>query len=389
MLRENNSSKTKVCIAVTLPTWGGAQQYVFDLANSFLKTYNLFIAAGQGENTKLLNDLATQQVPFHQFRFLVREISPIKDFFCIFEIWWFFRKNKFDIVHLNSSKVGVIGAIAAKLAGVKKVIYTAHGFVFNEKINFVTKGIYIFLELTSFLFTDCIITVSEFDSNSLKKLIFVNKNKIRVIYNGVNEKDLKFKTEKEARHFFFDRINKVENSNQKIIYTIANLFENKGIDNLIEAVSKIVSRDQNLIFIVAGDGPCKYDLKKLVEDKNLKNYFYFIGFLKNPEQYLKAAHLYISSSRKEGLPYSLIHALAAQVPIVTTDAGGCSEIVGNNISGLIVPVDEPNELAINVIKIINNKVLYDSLRDGALVSLRKFSIEKMIENTKKVYEETK
>lgn len=386
MYRDRQKRKLKICLAVTLPTWGGAQHYTYDLTKAFSDEYEIVVAAGQGPNKTLLDKIGILNVTTHQFKYLVREISPIKDFLAIFEMRKFFFKNRFDIVHLNSSKAGVIGAIAAKLAGVNKVIYTAHGFVFNEDLNFLKRFFYVLLELISFLFTDKIITVSEFDAKSVLKFHLINKNKVKIIHNGINNEDLNFKSKEESRNFF-EKLTGRNLSAFKIICSISNLFDNKGINYLIDAADKLLQKNNNIFFIVIGEGPSRTKLEKLIAEKHIENNFCLAGFVEKPEKYLKGIDLYISSSLKEGLPYSLIYVLNAGVPAVSTDAGGSREIIEDNISGLIVPKKDYQKIAGAVSSLIDNTNLYTKLSNGTFVSAKKFSLDLMLDKTRKVYEE--
>lgn len=386
MYRNEKNRRLKICLVVTLPTWGGAQQYTYDLAKSLTDDYEITVAVGQGHNKMLLDRIEKLNIPTYQFKYLVREISPIKDFIAIFEMRKFFHSRNFDIVHLNSSKAGVVGAIAAKLAGVKRVIYTAHGFVFNENLNIFKKLFYIFIELVSFVFTDEIITVSEFDAKSILKLHLISKRKVRVIHNGIDTNSLGFKSRIESRKFFEDKIGR-NLSDFQIICSISNLFDNKGVDYLIKAADILLLKNKKLMFIVIGEGPCRSRLENLIKEKGIENNFYLIGFVERPEQYLKGIDLYVSSSLKEGLPYSLMYVLNAGIPTISTDAGGSPEVVEDGFSGIIVSKKNPEKIAKEISTIIDNKDLYANFSDNATISTKRFSLDKMVEKTKKVYEE--
>ena len=122
---------SKILYLITQSEWGGAQRYIFDLATNLpLNRYEISVAAGG--NQKLHTKLDEKNIKSYKLKNLVREINPIKDLKAYFEIKRLLKEVKPDILHLNSSKAGIIGAIASKHAGVKKIIYTVHGFVFNE-----------------------------------------------------------------------------------------------------------------------------------------------------------------------------------------------------------------------------------------------------------------
>ena len=121
---------SKILYLVTQSEGGGAQRYIFDLAKN-LPQNQYIVTVAAGGNGELLTKFDETRVSTVTVKNLVREINPIKDLLAYFELKKLFKQQKPDIVHLNSSKAGTIGAIAAKHAGVKKIIYTVHGFVFN------------------------------------------------------------------------------------------------------------------------------------------------------------------------------------------------------------------------------------------------------------------
>jgi len=381
------SKSKKICIVVTLPAWGGAQKYVYDLSLGCKeRNVDFTVYAGHDENTKMVDKLAKEKIKCKQFKYLTRNISPIKDLKCLFEMYLVFKKNKFDVIHLNSSKAGVIGAISAKMAGCKKVVYTAHGFVFNEDISFVKKIVFLFLEWLSFLFTDVIISVSEYDKNSAIDSGIVSKNKIIVIYNGVKESSIDLLPKHEAKDFISKIVDQKISVDTKIIGCISNHYINKGIVYFIKSASLILKRtNRDLIFINIGSGPEKECIEKAINDEGISDKFKLLGFVDNPEKYLRAFDIYVSPSVKEGLPYSLINASFARVPVVATRVGGCSEIIEENVNGLLVPAKDPEKMSEKLIELINNESLLEKLGKHSIFNKEKFSENTMFNDLLKIY----
>lgn len=380
-----NKKNKKICIIVTLPTWGGAQRYVYDLAIS-LHGFgeNITVAAGQGNNRLLLDKLSRDGIKIHQFKYLVREISVFNDVMCVFEMLRFFRKNKFDILHLNSSKVGVVGSIAGKLSGIEKVIYTAHGFVFNEQLSILKKLLYIFFEWISFLFTNMVIAVSYFDANKVKSFKILPNKKMKVIHNGIDMTGLDMLPRKESQSFFENKINN-NLSNKIVVGTIANLYPNKGIEYLIEAVMKLDFHRKDLLFLIIGEGPLKENLQRKVKLSNVVNSIYFTGFIEEPEKYLKAFDIYLSPSLKEGLPYAIISALFAGLPIISTDVGGCREIIENNKSGILIPPMNSDAIFKSLLELINDKKLQEYFKEESQKRISYFDLKKMVNSVLQIY----
>ncbi|MCX6779472.1 MAG: glycosyltransferase [Candidatus Magasanikbacteria bacterium] len=139
--------KKKILYIVTQAEWGGAQKYIFDLATNLAETFDITIATGSnGHSQELLNRSQSASIKTVTFKQLKREICPWHDLMAIGEITSFLKQNNFDIIHLNSSKAGVIGAIAGRINKTPKIIYTAHGWVFKESLPFCKRWLYLLME---------------------------------------------------------------------------------------------------------------------------------------------------------------------------------------------------------------------------------------------------
>src|ERR1700734_3367295 len=126
-----NQARTKVLFLITKGTWGGAQRYVFDLATNIPRgRFEAVVAYGQ--KGKLAEDLTNAGVRTLQLPSLGRDVAVVSDIKSFFEILKLLRKERPDVLHLNSSKAAALGAPAARIAGVKKIIFTVHGWPFRE-----------------------------------------------------------------------------------------------------------------------------------------------------------------------------------------------------------------------------------------------------------------
>lgn len=374
-------ARHKICLVITQPEWGGAQRYVYDLACGLKdKGYQVTVATGAGEPV-LNNKLQEQHIPTHQFAHVVRPISLrslMKDIRSIRDMSRYFRKHRFDVVHLNSSKVGVTGAIAATLAGTKKVVFTAHGFVFNEKQNVVKKWLYVCLTWFGMLWTDEVIAVSHYDRDSARRLHIVSSHKIHTIHNGIDIKDEHFIEREKAREYVAQKTGTSIASDVTLVGTIANLYPNKGLQILIESVQHVVKEIENIQFVVIGEGKERKKLEQQIAQHDLQHHMHLVGFIENPEQYLKAFDVYVSASLKEGLPYSLIEARVAGIPIVATSVSGVPEIVDDE-SGVLVAPDNSRALAESIVDVLKQSPVNTSHKNG-------FTLHNMINKTIDIYE---
>lgn len=373
----------KILYIITLSELGGAQRYVLDLVKHF-KNINYDIIVASGQDGYLIDECKKNNIQTHVFHHLVRQIHPIKDFIAILEIYSLIKKEKPEMVHLNSSKAGAIGAIAAKMAGVKKVIYTVHGYVFLEPMPRWKKMFYIFIEKFSSYFKDAIICVSNYDKKIGIQYNIAPEKKIVTIHNGIDTNAMNFLAKKEAKKFLIAQSSGLR-AQGFWIGTIANFYPTKGLLYLISAAKKIVEKFPDALFIIIGDGDERKILENEIVKLSLEKNVILTGKIPDASKYLRAFDIYVCSSVKEGLPYSILEAMAAGLPIVSTNVGGAPELLKNN-SGILVEPKNPLELAIAIIKVLEDSKLAQGLSQNAKKFVEnEFSLEKMLEKTERIY----
>ncbi len=382
-------NKIKILYLITQTDSGGAQKYIFDLATNLNKEkYEIEIAVGQGKNQIWLQKLKEQNIKIWHLKQVVRAINPLRDFLSSFELFDLFEKSKSDIIHLNSSKIGSTGAVVGwfykKLYNKNlKIIYTAHGFVFNEPMNYFKQKFYLWSEKVSGYFKNKIICVSEQDKITALNHHIADHKKFITIHNGIDLEKINFLNKEEIKNKLDTKF-KLPNS-KFMIGTIANLYETKGLIYLIRATKILNKKIKDIIFVVIGEGFQRNLLEKEIKKLNLEKNFFLIGSLENAIQYLPAFDIFCLPSIKEGFPYALIEAMAAGLPIVATSVGGMLEIIEPDKNGLIVQPKKPRELATALEKLLNNQELREKFKKNNLEKVKQFTLEKMIKETEKIY----
>lgn len=387
----------KLLYIVTQGEWGGAQRYIYDLAGSpEAQNWTINVAFGNGGVNDLGDKLKALGVKIWPIKWLQRPISPIADILAIFELWRLYRQVRPDVVHLNSSKAGVVGSLASflnKITGYRlpvtgyRVVYTAHGWVFNEPMSRLKKQFYLWAERFTARFKDKIICVSEFDRQVAIKNKIAPEEKLVTIHNGIDAGSMNFLPKNEAiKNLIPDSKFQIPNSNI-VIGTIANFYPTKGLDYLIKAVRLLIT-DYRLPItaIIIGDGELRPQLENLIAKYNLQNNVFLVGRKENALQYLKAFDIYVCSSVKEGFPYSILEAMAAGLSIVSASVGGIPEMIENEKDGLLVEPKNAEKLAMAIKLFINNKDYGQRLAEQAGQSVKeKFSKNQMTEKIFKQY----
>ncbi|MFH1522944.1 MAG: glycosyltransferase family 4 protein [Patescibacteria group bacterium] len=386
----SNNKKT-ILYLITQSELGGAQCYVYDLATSLKDEFNIIVAGGeQGEKGKIAIKLQQTGIKFYAIPHLKRSISPINDFLALIGIIRLINKLKPDIIHLNSSKISILGSIAAIIAKSRienresKIVYTAHGWVFNEPLQTWKKLFYKYAEKFTSFFKDKIICVSEFDRQVALKEKICNPKKLITIHNGI--KPINFLSKEMSRQKF--PLLSKGGQGGVWIGSIGNLYPTKGFEYLIEAARILITNYKlQITTVIIGEGQERKNLEKLIKQNSLQNNIILAGNISDAAKLLKAFDIYVCSSVKEGLSYTIIEAMQAGLPIVATDVGGNPELIEDQKTGLLVKSQNPEKIAEKIIELINNPELGIKLGEQAKIkALEEFSLGKTVEETKKVYQ---
>jgi glycosyltransferase involved in cell wall biosynthesis len=300
----------KIIYVITKSNWGGAQRYVFDLATHLPRDrFEVSVAFGQpGLLAKKLQDAGIKTFPIAS---LQRDVSLSTDIKSFFELYRLFKKERPEVVHLNSSKAGGLGALAARIAGVKNIIFTVHGLPWDESRNVFSKAaIYIATRLT-FLLSHKVITISKDNYDRARKCALC-RHKIHLIYNGIAP--MQFGSGEIIRKAFPAGV--------KITGTIGELNKNKNQIALVEQAKN----NPDMYVAIVGEGELKDFLQNKINEYHLQDRVKLLGFVAASEA-LKGFDTFALPSIKEGLPYVLLEARVANLPIVANRVGGVGEIL--------------------------------------------------------------
>lgn len=370
--------KTKVLFVITKSNFGGAQKYVYDLATGLQKDKFEAVVALGGSGI-LIQKLHSEKIRVLPIFSLARDVNPWSDITAFFELWRIFRDEKPDVVHLNSAKTGGVGALAGRLAGVPKIIFTAHGWAFNEERPFWQKLIIKFFSWITVTLSHETIAVSEAIKNDTKKWPAVLK-KILVIKNGISEPE--FFSREVARQRIFAKANIHIPEDAIVIGTIAELHRSKGLTYAIEAVAKLSPQNPNLYYFILGGGEEKERLEALVELYGLQGHVFLLGFVEEAARFLPAFDIFVLPSIKEGLPYVILEAGLASLPTIATNIAGIPEVIEDGKTGLLVQLRDRDAIEQAIQKLMSDHALAErfgeTLRERVVTE---FSLSRVLKNT--------
>lgn len=382
----------KILLIVTQTKWGGAQKYVLELAQYLIGNNEVHLAYGEinDVNKKFIEECQNLKLTLWPLKNLVRSINLGSDTLAIMEISKLYAQHKYDLVHLNSSKAGLLGSLAAFFYQLNptnarlRVFYTAHGFVFNEPGPKIQKWLFKTSEMVSTGFQHYVIAVSDFDRQSALDNKILPAYKIVTIHNGIEPNQYNFLDQIQARQELGLEPNK------KYFGTIASFYQTKGYQYLVDTIKILKEKNSDLInnhqWIFIGEGPQLASIKKQISASNLDQYIKIIAPQDNDWKYLKAFDFFVLPSVKEGLPYTILEAGLAQVPLISTRVGGIPEIINDGENGYLVAAADPISLAMTMEKMTKNaEVSLQMAEKNYNNILQNFSLKNTLQETEKLY----
>lgn len=308
------------------------------------------------------------------------ERSPIKinNIKAIFKLKKIIENEKFDIIHCHTPMGSVVTRLAAKNARKKyktKVIYTAHGFHFFKGAPLLNWIIFYPVEKYLSKFTDCLITINKEDYNLAKRKF---KSKRIEFVNGVGVDEDKFNFQMSNGEK--EKIRKELNlkNNDFVLIQVGELNKNKNQIMTIESMRKLVKENKKIKLLLVGKGNLKDFYAKKIEEYNLKDNIFLLGYRRDIPQLLKISDCLISTSKREGLPVNLIEAAMCNLPIIATNCRG-----NRDIAKKVVEIDNIKEFCENINECIKNKDLY------MCDNVDKYKFENIMKKMIKIYKSYK
>lgn len=259
------------------------------------------------------------------FNRLVRPINPLYDFIVIFDLWRAFRSEKPTIVHTHSSKAGILGRLAAHLAGVPIIIHTFHGFGFNDQQNFLVRGLFIWLEKWVAQYSTALIFVSKPNQETATQLKIGDPSKYHLIRSGIPIEAILRRASAADRNEVRRSLG-IPNA-APLVTSIGPFKPQKNLGDFIRAAHVIHNELPGAHFLVVGDGAERTFLENQIKEAGLNEVFHLPGWREDIPEILAASSIFVLSSLWEGLPRSLVEALLVGLPAVCYDTDGIRDVL--------------------------------------------------------------
>jgi glycosyltransferase involved in cell wall biosynthesis len=394
MKEKTSPQDAKILFIITKSNFGGAQRYVFELATR-LKKDGCNVAVALGGNGALKTKLEDDGIEVFSITGAQRDISITKEIQVLWNIFLIIFRYKPTVVHLNSPKIGGLGAVAARVAYFLnrtksgKIIYTNHGWPFNEpRPEWQQIIIRIFSWLTVFLGGTTIV-LGETERNDVRGWPFVQK-KFVIIPNGVSAFNVFDKKTALSRLVGAEKAEEWIAEKRLIIGTISELHKNKGLTFALEGLNSYIEQypTQKIAYVVIGEGEERKELEAII--KRLSHlhpeHVVLAGQIPEAREYVGAFDLFLLSSVKEGLPFAILEAGSAGVPVISTSVGGIPEVIQNLENGILIAPRRPQEIKNTLVYLNEHPEVHEKMAEKFREKIKeKYDFEIILKKIKKLY----
>jgi glycosyltransferase involved in cell wall biosynthesis len=303
-----------------------------------------------------------------------REIRPLQDARALGALTRLFSRSGYTIVHTHTSKPGVLGRLAARRAGVPAIIHTPHLFPFHEESGRLATAAYVRCERVAARWCDRIVTVSDFHREWALRLGIGRPGQVISIPNGVPpDRVVSRRSREEVRRALGvgDRF---------MVLTSGRLAPQKGVEYLVRAAPRVRDSVPGVRIVVVGDGPLEQQLSRLAVELGLEDTVQLLGFRSDMAELLGASDLVVLPSLWEGLSISLLEAMAAAKPIVTTTLGSNREVTDDGRAARLVAPKDVEGLAAAIVALEASPDERDELgRKAHEIQRERYSIQRMLD----------
>lgn len=341
-------------------------------------------------------------------------------FFQVKKVSAFIEENGFDLIHAHLPWAGILARLVGKQYSIP-IVYTEHNtWDRYNKLSFWGNRI-------TFKHQDVAIAVSNEVALSMQLNSIWDpykrggRLKVKVVQNGVNTevfKKLETRDEKretreergdtrderqeargEKREIRDEKREKVEGveswsikeqmgipASSKVIGKVAVFRSQKRLWLWVEVAIRILKKYPNVHFLLVGDGEWRGRIEKQIKDSGFEKNFHLVGIQKEVIPYLNSMDIYLSSSEFEGLPIAMLEAMACEVPVVATRAGGIGEVIQHGVQGYLCSIDEWEELEDYCLQLLQNPELHQQMSKSARAQVVKhFSMKRMVKELEDIY----
>jgi glycosyltransferase involved in cell wall biosynthesis len=356
-----------------------------------------WVVCGPGRHTEILEKAGIQVHVIDSPRGVsLRYVSPGLVVSAWLGLLRFIRREKFSIVHTHASVQGVIGRLAAWIAGVPVIIHTEHGSIFFDDQTVAANKMYMRIERFMARFTNHLLYQNPFELEYALRHNLTAAAQVHFVGNGIDLTRFdrrKLERKRAASHFHeaedpadADDAGGRAARSRIVIVSVTRLDPIKNVAMLLRAAHTLRGLRTHWKLWIVGDGMSRADLEQFVASRDMGSYVRFLGYRDDVPDVLAQAHIAVLTSLKEGLPRGLMEPMAMGLPVVATDVKGNREVVVDGEVGFLVPLDEHVALAQRLAQLIDDEDLRLRMgQTGYRRAREKFDERKVIGRLLQIY----
>lgn len=341
--------------------------------------YEVYLGTNRNRPEELECDLPVKLYDSHTYR----SITAFKDNLTAYKnLKKVIKEGNVEVIHCNTPVGGMVGRLCGKMNGVKKIIYTAHGFHFYKGAPLFNRTVLKWAEMFMAHWTDAILTMNEEDFHSAKKFRLRKGGKVYYVPGvGINtEEFFSVRIDKQAKR------DKLGLSMDDIVcISMGDLIPRKNYETSIKAIA--LCNNPKVHYLICGRGPELDNLKNLAKELGVENQIHFLGFRTDIKDLSKVADIFLFTTLQEGMPRSMMEAMASGLPCIASKIRGNVDLLEEGIGGYLVPAKEENAVADRLNRLVENPDLRERMSKINLERIKGFDIGVVKSRMEEIYKE--
>lgn len=293
-----------------------------------------------------------------------------------------FTERGFELVHVHTPVAALLTRMAFRHSKSGEIMYTAHGFHFYKGAPLLNWLIYYPLERLAKRWTDVLITINNEDHERALKMGFT-EGSVRYVH-GVGVEPANMEMTEEEKESLKSSLEIADDA--VVISYIAEINQNKNHSFLLKNWKEIKKKSPTAVLLLIGDGDMKGELERLTVDKQLKD-IQLLGFRNDVNELLQITDIVSLLSHREGLPKSIMEAMAASIPCVVSDTRGLRDLISNDRSGYVVPHGDDISLVESLVSLLNDKEKRGRMGAAAFQEVEPYRLENVLQEYITIYDD--
>lgn len=340
--------------------------------------YEVWFGTNRSDPDELPCELPVHMYDSHTYRSIIN----FKDNYIAYKnLMRVLSRGDFEVIHCNTPIGGVIGRLCGKKAHINKVIYTAHGFHFYKGAPLINRTFLKWAEMIMAHWTDVIITMNREDYEAAKKFHIRNNGNVYYIPGvGINTE--------EYREFTVDKDilrNEMGLSiNDCVCISMGDLIPRKNYKTAIEAIAKC--KIKNVHYLICGEGPEMDILKQFASECKISDRIHFLGFRTDIKALLKISDIFLFSTLQEGMPRSMMEAMASGLPCIASNIRGNVDLLDDGKGGFLVSPNDTEAFAQRIHDLAIDSELRERMAQNNLERIKQFDVKEVEKILREIYQ---